>query len=280
MPRTVRALVVTVPATDRELAAYALFRLGAAAVEERDLEGGDVELWTHVGDGPGALAAAAAAFPVRWPWRAVDVDESVSDSWREHVSPTWVNDGLVVVPAWMAAPAVATGTLVVAIDPGAAFGLGDHPTTVLTLRALLRAMARRRAGTVLDVGSGSGVLGIVAAMAGAERVVAIDHHGAAVEATAANADRNGVAERIEASARPLGDVVGDFDLVVANLLAPVLVELAPDLVRRTAPGGTLVVSGVLEARYDHVVDALAPLAVAAVEVQDGWAAVELRTRGG
>lgn len=270
------ALVLSVPATEVELAADALWQLGVQAVEERvPVELGDtyVELWTSLGDDAAAVERAAEAFPARWRWRTVQVDESVADTWRQHAVPSWIDDGLVVVPAWLDPPAT-DGAQVVRIEPGATFGLGDHPTTVLCLRAL-RATTLTDA-TVLDVGCGTGVLAITACLLGASRADAVDISPAAVTATRINAEMNGVAGQIDASTRPLVDIEGTYDVVLANILAPALVELAPELVRLVGPAGVLVVSGVLAERHEHVVDALRPLIVVAVDTLDGWAAITLR----
>jgi ribosomal protein L11 methyltransferase len=290
----VLALVVTVPASEAELASDALWALGVAAVEERPADGDNdradpfarsktrsaldtedhfVELWTSLGDDIDAVTRAAEAFPQRWRWRTVELDPAVVESWRAHAVPTWVDADLVIVPAWqdVATPPTA---LRVDIDPGAAFGLGDHPTTVLSLR-LLREVQWPGA-SVLDVGCGSGVLGIVAARLGAPYVAAIDISPAAVEATEANARRNGVAGAVTASTRPLADIDESFDIVLANLLAPVVVEAAADLRRVTAPAGALIVSGILESSHEHVIEALAPMRVVETIGREGWAALLLR----
>jgi len=273
----VLALVVAVPASDAELAADALWALGVAAIEERGGESGTedhvVELWTSLGDDAAAVARAAEGFPARWRWRLVEVDESVADTWRAHVTPTWVADDLVVVPAWLPFDAPA-GASAVRIEPGAAFGLGNHPTTVASLRAMRAALFP--GATVLDVGCGSGVLGITACLLGAARCEAIDLSPGAVSATVDNAARNGVAARVRASTTSLADVDETFDLVVANILAPALIELAADLRRVLAPAGVLVISGVLADRFDHVVAALAPLQLIDVDRLEGWAAISLR----
>ena len=122
----------------------------------------------------------------------------------------------------------------VLIDPGRAFGSGSHPSTLLALAALEALVLP--GSTVLDVGCGSGVLAVAAARLGAGRVVAIDIDPAAHEATLDNAARNGVA--VEVSATPLGEVAGRFDVVVANLLAPTLVELAAPLGERVGEQGS------------------------------------------
>lgn len=272
-----RALVVTVAAEDAELAADALWALGVAAVEERSTSTGMLELWTSIGEGGvggGGDARAAAALDLHgWAWRFAEVDESVADSWRAFAQPVEAAPGIVICPAWRVAdmsPAVIDGHTVIAIEPGAAFGLGDHPTTRLSVRALAGHV--RRGDHVLDVGCGSGVLSIAAIRSGAAHARAIDIADAAVEATAHNAVLNGV--EVDVSTQPLADVDGIYDVVVANILAPVLVELAPDLRRVT--GRVLILSGVLDGRFDHVVAALSPMEVVDVEVIDGWASVVLR----
>jgi ribosomal protein L11 methyltransferase len=269
----VLALVLTVPVPDGELAADALWSLGVLAVEERDAPAvGMVELWTSLGDDAEAVAAAAEGFPARWHWRVVDVDPADAERWRDHAHPTWVHADLVVCPAWVPFEP-APGTIVVRIEPASTFGLGDHPSTVLALRGLRPLVS---GAVMLDVGCGSGVLAVAAAVLGAERVDAIDVTTAAVDATVANAAVNGVADRVQVSTTPLADVEARYDVVAANLLAPTLIELAPDLRRVVGDDGALVVSGVLRDRYDHVLDALRPLRVVDTRTLEGWAALTLR----
>jgi ribosomal protein L11 methyltransferase len=275
----VLSLVVTVPAGEAELASDALWALGVAAIEEREPADGAgtedhlVELWTSLGDDVEAVTRAAEAFPARWRWRTVEVDPAVAETWRAHAVPTWIEQDVVVVPAWLDV-STPPEVLRVDIDPGAAFGLGDHPTTMLTLR-LLRGVMWPDA-TVLDVGCGSGVLSVVAARLGAPYVEAIDIAPAAVEATTANAARNGVDGVITVSTRPLAEVAEPFDIVLANLLAPIVIELADDLRRVTKPAGALVVSGILADHHDHVVEALAPMRVVETVTREAWAALLLR----
>jgi ribosomal protein L11 methyltransferase len=243
------------------------------AVEERDAPAvGMVELWTSLGDDAEAVAAAAEGFPARWHWRVVDVDPADAERWRDHAHPTWVHADLVVCPAWVPFEP-APGTIVVRIEPASTFGLGDHPSTVLALRGLRPLVS---GAVMLDVGCGSGVLAVAAAVLGAERVDAIDVTTAAVDATVANAAVNGVADRVQVSTTPLADVEARYDVVAANLLAPTQIELAPDLRRVVGDDGALVVSGVLRDRYDHVLDALRPLRVVDTRTLEGWAALTLR----
>jgi ribosomal protein L11 methyltransferase len=162
---------------------------------------------------------------------------------------------------------------VLRIEPGATFGLGDHPTTVLSMRALRRAL--RPGSTVLDVGCGSGVLAVGACVLGASRATAIDISPASVPITRANAEANGVADRVAVSTTPLALVDAEFDVVVANILAPTLIELADDLARVVAPSGCLIISGVLSTRHLHVEAALPTLRRTQCDNLDGWTAVTL-----
>ena len=267
-----RAFVVTVSGEEVDLASDALWQLGVRAIEERAGGEGHVELWTAVGDEADAAQRATAALGERWPTRIVDVNDNAADTWREFAGPMWVDDGLVVVPAWQQ-HAFGEGVVAIDIEPGGAFGLGDHPTTLLSLRA-----ARRHLGIgrdVLDVGCGTGVIAVMASLIGASNVRAVDVASAAVEATRDNAARNGVADHLDVDSTPAGDLDGSFHLVVANILAPTLIELADDLRRLTAPGGRLVISGILADRHDHVLEALAPMVTECTDVLDGWVAVTL-----
>ena len=158
--------------------------------------------------------------------------------------------------------------VIVDLDPGLAFGTGTHPTTALCLRWLDGQDLHGR--TVIDFGCGSGVLGIAALKLGAARVVAVDHDPQAVLATRDNAARNAVDDRIEVLHSD-GFADHNADLVMANILANVLITLAPKIQRLVKPGGTLVMSGVLQAQADDVMRAYADsLDFRAIQTQDDW----------
>ena len=140
--------MVSVRSDEVELASDALWGLGVVAVEEREGADGIIELWTSLGDD-------AVETDLPWPWRFVEVDASVADTWRQFATPIWVEPDLVVRPAWVPFDAP-PGVTVLHIEPGATFGMGDHPTTVLSLRAARRLVTP--GCTVLDVGGGNGVV--------------------------------------------------------------------------------------------------------------------------
>ena len=287
------AFVVVADNSDVEAAGDILWQLGVRAIEERRStcgscgDTGEVELWTAVGDEPEAIERAVVALRGRWEHRVVEVSEVVDDAaqtWRDFAAPMWVTDDLVIVPAWQDVDLVSStvAPLAVRIEPGGAFGLGDHPTTLLSLRALRRLLDARpgRPGDatvdVIDVGCGTGVIAVTAALLANRPVRAIDVASAAVEATVDNAIRNGVSDLVEVDTTDLADIEVAYDVVIANILAPVLASLADDLGRVTRPHGRLVISGVLDESHQHVLDALAPMMVVRTDVLDGWACVELR----
>ena len=197
---------------------------------------------------------ASAYFPERAELAVPGEWEPVPDrDWnaeaRRHLTAVRVG-GLVVTPPWISDSAA--DALRVVIDPAQAFGTGHHETTTGCLAALQEIDLRGR--KVLDVGTGSGVLAIAAALLGAGPVVAIDNDPLAVEATGQNAAANGVA--VDARLATPDEVDGTFDVVVANLDTRTINLVAPDLAARLAPDGTLVASGVSVPRMDEGVGAL------------------------
>jgi ribosomal protein L11 methyltransferase len=188
------------------------------------------------------------------------------DGWRAHARPQRGGRRFIVTPPWRPADA-GPDDLVLYIDPGRAFGSGAHPSTRLVL-AELEALVRRGA-TVLDLGSGSGVLSIAAIRLGAASVCAVDIDPAATEATVANAARNDVDGAVTVTDR-MPD--GPFDLAVANIGANALITLAPALVSRAA---AVVLAGFLDERADEVAAAYAAAGspVAGRRGLEGWTAL-------
>lgn len=198
-------------------------------------------------------------------------DRDWERAWMDDFKPMRFGDKLWIVPSGFDTPEEAVGddSIVLQLDPGLAFGSGSHPTTALCLEWL----SEKTTGgeKVLDFGCGSGVLALAAARLGADTVVAVDNDPQALTATADNATVNAVAERIEPLAAEAWSAGGDCDLVVANILANTLVELAPALTAAVKPGGHLALSGVLAEQGDEVTAAYATLGFALDRrEQDGW----------
>ena len=267
-----RVIQIATPLTEVELAADRLWQAGAGAVEEVALDDGRAGVRSVLASDEALSLERLGPVPGSWAIEWVDVADEPADTWRRFVAPIDVGERIVVRPAWL--PGLSDGRIEIAIEPGGSFGLGDHPTTRLTAAAVDRLVTP--GCTVLDVGCGSGVLAIIAARLGASRAIGIDLAEAAVEATRDNARRNGVAELVSASATPIAEVTGAYDLVLANVLAPTIIAMADDLRRVVAPGGSLVVSGVLAESHEHVLTALTPLVPVRTDAIGAWAAVELR----
>lgn len=233
-------------------------------------------------------------------------DADWANAWKEHFPVLRVGRRIVIRPTWRRHRRL-PGDVVLALDPGMAFGTGLHPTTRLCLAALEsladrgvladRASdggagggARARANTgpggesdagparVLDVGSGSGILSIAAAILGAESVLAVDVDPLAVDATVANARRNRRTRVIHARLGSVPTADGPFDIVLANLIASLLISLADGLVEELRPGGRVVASGIFENREADVVAAFQARGLEVVNrwAEGDWVALELR----
>jgi ribosomal protein L11 methyltransferase len=180
-------------------------------------------------------------------------------------APVAVTPDFWIVPSWHEAPPAARTAL--RLDPGLAFGTGTHPTTRMCLRWI--AEHAQPWPRVLDYGCGSGILAIAAAVHGARDIDAVDIDAAAVEATAANARANGVSAAVRTA--PPHAAQGRYALVLANILAKPLTLLAPLLCAHGAPGGRLVLAGILERQADELSAAYAPwCALGVTDREDGW----------
>ncbi|HLQ85899.1 MAG TPA: 50S ribosomal protein L11 methyltransferase [Salinisphaeraceae bacterium] len=202
-------------------------------------------------------------------------EQNWADAWRAHHPPTHFGGRLWVAPHGASVEAAADA-IIIRLDPGLAFGTGTHPTTALCLHWL--AQADVRDCTVLDYGCGSGILAIAAARLGAAQVVAVDIDPQALSATRANAAQNNVAERIR-TASPDALEAAEYDLVLANILARPLIELATLLARHTRSGGRLLLSGLLARQIASVEAAYAAqFCFAPPAQQDGWVRLDATRR--
>lgn len=186
---------------------------------------------------------------------------------QSQFAPVEITPSFWIVPSWHQAPEAAR--TVIRLDPGLAFGTGTHPTTRMCLRWTAQQAPALASGwqRVLDYGCGSGILAIGAALHGAQGIDAVDIDPAAVESTQSNAQANGV--QLQAG---LPDAAqGEYPLVLANILASPLKLLAPLLCGHVAPGGHLVLAGILARQAEELREAYAPwLALQVSDEEDGW----------
>lgn len=302
-------VAIDVPSSLAEVAAEQLFALGAEGVEQRDtttlVRGAQspersVDPGAHVGvptDAPEAddeeTVTLVAAFPTREaaleamgeidddlnPRLEEVVGDAWRDAWKEHFEPFRLSPRIVIKPPWReVTDELGRGAHVLELEPGRAFGTGLHATTSLVANVLDQ-YAREYAGKeVLDLGCGSGILSLVALSLGAARARAVDVDPDAVRITLENAARCGFADRIVADTTEIGALSGAFPVVLANIQAEVLVPLARDVIARVAPGGLLVLSGILETQKDRVLQSYRDLQLLEAPKSGEWIALTLRAK--
>jgi len=272
MTGTYQTLTVDLPEAESEAAQELLHELGIMGLEVRDREApvmpgvrapaaGEAILVAYFEDAATAGEAReefASAFPTARLLLAEELQQDWSNAWKAHIKSVQVGR-LWVGPPWDVPNAPADRVRLV-IEPKMAFGTGDHPTTSLCLGAVDAYMADHPGASVLDVGTGTGVLAIAAKKLGAGRVVGTDNDPVSVELARENAEVNTTPE-VEFSGRSLEAVQGPFDLVVANILANTLIELAPLITAHVKD--RLLLAGVLAHQKAEVEEAYVRLGLVA-----------------
>ena len=184
--------------------------------------------------------------PLHYDWSRIPEDDW-AERWKVHFKPLRVGRHFLIVPTWEKANP-GPEDLVIRMDPGRAFGTGHHETTRLCLRWIedwAGGWRDSRPRSLLDVGTGSGILALAASLLGVDRATGVDNDPEAVEVARENIELNALSERVCAVEGSVGDVPGTFDAVISNIQANPLVEMAASLCEKVAPGGRLVLSGVL-----------------------------------
>lgn len=229
-----------------------------------------------------ALLAALESFDPALDWshasfRAVE-DQDWERAWLDQFKPLHFGTRTFIVPWNHELPEAATAddAAVVRLDPGLAFGSGTHPTTSLCLQWLdaLASEGQLQGRTVLDFGCGSGILALAALKLGAAQAIGVDNDPQALIATADNAERNDVGDRLHAFL-PQDEPATTYPVVVANILASALDALAETLAARVAPGGRIALSGILRGQEDELLERYATWFDAlAVSVEEDWVRID------
>lgn len=206
------------------------------------------------------------------------------NNWKQYFHQFYIDD-LLVIPSWEEVKEEDKGKKILHIDPGTAFGTGMHETTQLCIRQIKKYLTPET--ELLDVGTGSGILAILALMYGAKHAVGTDLDPCAVEAVAQNMESNGISE--ESFQMMIGNIITDqdvqdrvgyecYDIVVANILADVLVSLTPVIVRQMKKGGIYITSGIIDTKEQVVRDAVEAAGLEILEVtrQGEWVCVTAR----
>ncbi len=202
-------------------------------------------------------------------------DKDWGQSWKEHFKPLTIVPGLTIVPTWEEYVPGADEA-VITMDPGMAFGTGHHATTTLTLEFIRESLEGTTGKRLLDVGTGTGILGMGGLLFHAGTVKATDNDPEAVKAAKDNVVRNGMQEKMDVSLAPLSELVETYDVVIANIVHDVLVSMADDLIRLTEKGGYLILSGLLaEKQVGNIREVFCGkgLTFAGDKVSGEWAAI-------
>jgi ribosomal protein L11 methyltransferase len=290
-------IVVPVGAADVDDIAALIASEIPAASAGTEQRGDEVVFWVAASDVASALADTRDAV-ARWAANgsAVDVarvrtnaampEEQWRDAWKRYFKVSRLTRQFVVVPSWERDSYAAVATpddVVIDLDPGMAFGTGTHASTRLVLEALQDlADTGASPARILDVGCGSGILAIAAVKRWpAATCIAVDNDPIAAQATAENAATNGVGDRIAASTTALPSLAERFPLVLANIQAHVLRELKTQLVEKTAPGGSLMLSGLLTPQAAPVADEFVAAGLTLIAIKPSsddpqWSSVVLR----
>jgi ribosomal protein L11 methyltransferase len=205
-------------------------------------------------------------------------EETWDFTWRHHFHIERITEKLTVVPVWEPVPQP-SGGIVIRMDPGPAFGTGSHPTTRMCLQSI-EAFHPPGSWTMLDVGTGSGILAIYAAKLGAGRVLAIDTDPEALRWAQRNIELNHCSESIDLSEKPVGQVGGLFPILVANLTRDALLELLPDFQLLLEKHGVMILSGLLNEQSQEVKRPLRAMGFKEIQVitQTEWACITARKR--
>lgn len=225
-----------------------------------------------------ALSELACIYPelaeIQLEYREL-ADHDWASDWQQHFPPFKVGNRLVIRPSWIDWPSTGNEA-VLTLDPGQAFGTGTHATTELCLEALSNHFEDTCPPQhILDVGTGSGILAMACAALGAVEVIACDIDSDACRVANENVQQNQLTRQITITDKPLNEIPGQYDLVLANILAAENIRLAAQLVERLAPQGHLVLSGILIEQEQQVIDGFAdfPLTLLSTKHRDEWTCI-------
>jgi ribosomal protein L11 methyltransferase len=223
------------------------------------------------------LAELADIFNVPMPALSSSMidEEDWGKNWKEHFKPFTIVPGLVIAPTWEKYQPN-DGEVVITMDPGMAFGTGHHATTSLSLEFIRETLAKKSGLTLLDVGTGTGILGMAAVLFGAGAVLGIDNDPEAVSAAEENVRRNALQESMQVSLAPLASLTEPYGIVVANIVHDVLIGMADELAQLLAGDGTLILSGILAGeQVENIISVFTAkgLQLSEQKIREEWAAL-------
>ena len=213
-------------------------------------------------------------------------DDEWAHSWKQYWHPQKISDRVVICPSWEEYNA-GDDEIIINLDPGSAFGTGTHPTTRLCVQALEKTLMSLRGGALAptrqsnssiklaDIGTGSGILAVAGIKLGADFAVGVDNDASVISVAEENAEKNDVMNKCKFHTGVAADVKGEYEIVVANILAHVLIEAMPELTPLVKQGGKLILSGIISEKSQDVQDSCIQNGLKIVEVlrEDSWVAI-------
>ncbi len=208
-------------------------------------------------------------------WQIIKTDEIEDEDWADNWKKYWdvqkIGERTIICPSWLEYEPE-KNEIKIELDPGSAFGTGTHPTTRLCIKALEKYV--KNSPTVADIGTGSGILAIASKMYGASKVIGVDNDESVIQVAKDNAEKNNIDTIVfyEGSA---ADVEGTFDIVVANILANVIVNIMEDLAKLAHPKSKLILSGILREQNEKVIASLCEHNLDVVEIleEENWSCI-------
>jgi ribosomal protein L11 methyltransferase len=201
-------------------------------------------------------------------------DDEWAHSWKKYWHPQKISEKVVICPSWEEYKTV-DEEIIINLDPGSAFGTGTHPTTRLCVQALEKVIPEYNSIKIADIGTGSGILAVVGVKLGADFAVGVDNDASVISVAIENAEKNNAANKCKFYTGIASDVEGEYEIVVANILAHILIEAMPELTPLVKHDGKLILSGIILEKSQDVQISCIQNGLKIVEVlqEDSWVAI-------
>jgi len=202
-------------------------------------------------------------------------DEDWAENWKKYWHPQKVAEKIVICPSWREYTPLGN-EVIINLDPGSAFGTGAHPTTRLCIQALENIIPKLNGDLFMaDVGTGSGILAITAARLGVKHITGVDNDPSVIPVAVENAEINNIKDKCEFFTGSACDITGQFDIVVSNILAEIIIEIMDDLKKILKPGGVIILSGIIDKKRSDVEKTLSEsgLKIQEINTENGWIAI-------
>lgn len=203
-------------------------------------------------------------------------EEDWAESWKQYWHPERIGENIIICPSWEDYKDLKDEDILITLDPGSAFGTGSHQTTRLCIRALEKLLKGEHSyNRIIDIGTGSGILAIVAAKMRVKNISGIDIDPVSIDVAIENSEENNVSQFCHFSTTPIRSIQKEYDLVIVNILAKTIIAMSEDIKKVTKDGGTLLISGLIKPAVEKITNRFTELGYEIIEItsEDEWYAV-------